>query len=261
MFPETFDKKQYIAWHESYFKNDTNLLEKIEGLRETLKTNLKNDLKFIAELLYYLIPSYNKEYKLHYETDLDFHIPLADIDDYDKKMNKQYDLLFKSTDSIINKLWRKNKENKSVEIANINVEITDLVRTEITCSTLFACSFIAKRLVLERINLPNDYRLKQQLDEKVESIDFEPEMKMASGYFAYHGVIKLKNSISIEIQIYSTLMAKWRRLSHKLYEKVRLNPIYKHDYGTSESRLISLGHLLHLAECEIEWIEKQMKNK
>ncbi len=257
MYPETFNKEDYIAWHEQKIPDDTKLVKKIDDKREELKKELKEELEFLAELLYYVVPACKKEYKIHFETEFEFNIPLKNA--LTDNSSKRYDLLFKSTDSILNKLWRKNKKEPSVNLSNLTLEITDIVRTEITCSTLAACGFIAKRLELENINLPEDYHLNEKLSKMVESISFEPEMKMASGYFAYHGLVKLKSNVTVEIQIYSTLMANWRKLSHKLYEKVRLKPIDKHEFGTSESRLISLGHLLHLAECEVERLEKEIK--
>lgn len=257
MFPEIYNNENYIAWHESYFPDDNNLNSRINELRESLKKDLREDLEFITELLYYIVPSCNKEYNIHFDANFEYSIPLREA--LSDSSNKKYELLFKSTESIINKLWRKNKKEHSVCFKNITFEMTDLVRTEIVCSTLSACEFISKRLKLENINLPADYHLKKKLEEKVVNITFEPEMKMASGYFAYHGLVELKSGISIEIQIHSSLMANWRKLSHKLYERVRLNPIEKHDFGPSESRLISLGHLLHLAECEVERLEREIK--
>lgn len=82
---------------------------------------------------------------------------------------------------------------------------------------------------------------------------------MASGYFAYHGLIKFKSGLLVELQIYSSLTNNWRKLSHKLYEKVRLNPKKNIDFGTSEARLISLGHLFHLVECELKRLEEEIK--
>lgn len=257
MYPQTFDKATYIAWHENKFPEDSKLENKLDALRKDLVKDLREDLKFLADLLYYLIPACNNEYKIQHNTEFQFQIPLVSI--LDEPSSLQYELIFKSTDSIINKMWRKNKEEETLNLGNITQNINDLVRTEVICSTLAACEFISKRLALKNINLPPDYHLKQTLDEKVHDIIFEPEMKMSSGYFAYHGLAKLKNGISIEIQIYSALTSNWRKLSHKLYDKVRLKPIEKHDFGTSESRLISLGHLLHLAECEVERLEKEIQ--
>jgi ppGpp synthetase/RelA/SpoT-type nucleotidyltranferase len=84
-------------------------------------------------------------------------------------------------------------------------------------------------------------------------------MKMASGYFAYHGQVDFASGLIIEIQIYSSLMKSWRKLSHKLYEKARVRTKAKQlDYGTTETRLISLGHLLHLAECELTRLDNEL---
>jgi hypothetical protein len=61
--------------------------------------------------------------------------------------------------------------------------------------------------------------------------------------------------------MYSALMSEWRKLSHLLYERVRLEPIPQHEFGSKESRLISLGHALHLAECEIQRLRQELEKK
>jgi ppGpp synthetase/RelA/SpoT-type nucleotidyltranferase len=257
MFPNPYDKQLYIKWHETKFKNDAPLVAKLEVFRESLKSSTLEDLEFLGELLYYIIPLCKKEYKIQTGLEFEYSIPLKDA--LKQKEGLQYDFLFKSTDSIINKLWRKNKTEESVNLSNIKHSINDLVRTEVICSSLAVCNFISQRLITDNINLPSDYKLTKKLKEKIISIDFEPEMKMASGYFAYHGSIKFTSGLIVELQIYSSLTNTWRKLSHKLYEKVRLRPINNIDFGTSEARLISLGHLLHLAECEAQRLEKEIK--
>ena len=256
MFPNEFNKVSYIDWHKNHFSED-DLENKIDAQRESLKTTSVEDLEFLGELLYYVLPLCKKEYNTSKEVDFEYQIPLKDA--LKERQSQRYDWLFKSTESIINKLWRKNKTNPTVNLASIPVEITDLVRTEIVCSSLAACHFVSKRLILKNINLPSDYELKERLDKKIESIEFEPEMKMAAGYFAYHGAIKFKSGLQVELQVYSSLTNNWRKLSHKLYERVRLTPSKSIDFGTSEARLISLGHLLHLAECEVQRLEEEIK--
>jgi ppGpp synthetase/RelA/SpoT-type nucleotidyltranferase len=86
-------------------------------------------------------------------------------------------------------------------------------------------------------------------------------MKMASGYFAYHGLIRFSSGHVVEVQIYSALMSEWRKLSHLLYERVRVEPITQHEFGSKETRLISLGHALHLAECEIQRLSHEIDRK
>ena len=84
-------------------------------------------------------------------------------------------------------------------------------------------------------------------------------MKMASGYFAYHILITFSDNIIIEVQIFSSIIKKWRELSHTLYEITRVNQLNP-EFGSKESRLISLGHLFHLAECEIERLQQEFNN-
>lgn len=256
MFPKEYNKSTYVDWHKEHFLEE-DLETKIETQREVMKIKSRDDLEFLGELLYYVLPLCKKEYFTSKDVDFEYQIPMKDA--LKEKQNPRYDFLFKSTESIINKLWRRNKDNPIVKLDNISNEITDLVRTEIVCSSLAACHFVSKRLILKNINLPEDYYLKKQLDEKIELIEFEPEMKMAAGYFAYHGVIKFKSGLQVELQVYSSLTNNWRKLSHKLYERVRLNPLKSIDFGTSEARLISLGHLLHLAECEVQRLEDEIK--
>ena len=52
-------------------------------------------------------------------------------------------------------------------------------------------------------------------------------------------------------------MMQWRKLSHALYELARVKPIEKHEFNSKESRLISLGHLLHLAECQLQTLREE----
>ena len=174
--------------------------------------------------------------------------------------SESYERLFKSWVSIINKLWRKNngkKQKECVTLSNIKTEISDLIRTEIIGETLYSCQFLALRLERKCIHDP---ALLKDYDEIVKKIAVEPEMKMSSGYFAYHVMFYFKSGNILEVQIYSSMMKKWRDLSHHLYEIVRLNPTNKPEFGTTESRMISLGHLLHLAECEIDRLQKELPN-
>jgi ppGpp synthetase/RelA/SpoT-type nucleotidyltranferase len=106
-----------------------------------------------------------------------------------------------------------------------------------------------------------DEQIKAEYQNRVISTSFEPEMKMASGYFAYHGLVCFKSGFIVEVQIYSALMSEWRKLSHLLYERVRLEPIAQYEFGSPESRLVSLGHALHLAECEIMRLHQEIEKK
>jgi len=256
-YPRKYDKAEYIAWHENKYKRDKGLEKKLELFRDELKESSMNDLIFISNIIQSVSSMAANEFKVQHGVYLETEFPLLKILTT-KKATIEYDLLFKSTDSIINKLWRKNKEGDDVELSNIKEHITDLVRTEIITPTLDTCRFLAARLERHNIYFP-DKKQEQEFKDKIRNISFEPEMKMASGYFAYHGQVEFINGLIIEIQIYSGLMKSWRKLSHRLYEKVRVRTTEKQlDYGTTETRMISLGHLLHLAECELTRLDNEL---
>lgn len=257
-FPNKFDKFEYIVWHEAKFKNDKNLEQKLEQFRVKLKEIAHADLEFISNIIQSVSSIASIEFRIQHGVALETDLPLMKIL-IDKKTYKlEYDLLFKSVDSIINKLWRKNKQGDEVQISNIQEHITDLVRTEIITPTLDSCQFLAERLQRHNIYFP-DKKQEKEFKDKMKSISFEPEMKMASGYFAYHGQVEFSSGLIIEVQIYSSLMKSWRKLSHKLYEKARVRTKEKQlDYGMTETRLISLGHLLHLAECELTRLDNEL---
>lgn len=257
-YPNKFDKYEYISWHEARFTSDNELEQQLADLRNHIKETAVPDLEFISNIIQSVTSIASNEFKIQYgvllEADLPFIKTLVDR----KSNNLEYDYLFKSIDSIINKLWRKNKQGEEVQLSNIQEHVTDLVRTEIITPTLESCKFLAERLQRENIYFP-DKKQEAEFRQKVKSISFEPEMKMASGYFAYHGQVDFTSGLIIEVQIYSSLMKSWRKLSHKLYEKARVRTKEKQlDYGTTETRLISLGHLLHLAECELTRLDKEL---
>jgi ppGpp synthetase/RelA/SpoT-type nucleotidyltranferase len=104
-----------------------------------------------------------------------------------------------------------------------------------------------------------DPGVRKAFNGSIASIHFGPEMKMESGYFAYHGLVRFKSGLVVEVQIYSELMRQWRRLSHSLYERARVEGIQKYEFNSKESRLISLGHLLHLAECQLEQLGQEYR--
>ena len=86
-------------------------------------------------------------------------------------------------------------------------------------------------------------------------------MKMESGYFAYHGEVRFRTGLIVEVQIYSELMRQWRRLSHVHYELARVESKQRHEFNSKESRLVSLGHLLHVAECELQQLAEEFRQR
>ncbi len=257
-FPNKYNKLEYITWHEAKFNADRDLERKIEEYRSQLKVSAQADLEFISNIIQSVTSIASNEFRIQHGIVLEADLPLMRILISRKTSSLEYDLLFKSSDSIINKLWRKNKQGNEVQLSNIQEHITDLVRTEIVTPTLDSCQFLAERLQRHNIYFP-EKKQEKEFKERVKSISFEPEMKMASGYFAYHGNVEFHSGLIIEIQIYSSLMKSWRKLSHKLYEKARVRTKEMQlDYGTTETRMISLGHLLHLAECELTRLNNEL---
>lgn len=260
IYPAQYDQREYIKWHEEKFPDDSSLLEKLEMRRNELQTQSQEKLKLIGQVLEYGFSYCTSEYKTSKEVAVTYDSPLLKCVQKQSLMGSEYKNLFKTVPSIVNKLWRKNKECETVNLSNIHQNIYDLIRTEIVSPTLDAASFLAKRLDSKNLNIQS-MGLKTQYIKNIESITFEPEMKMDSGYFAYHGLVKFRDGITVELQIYSILLKTWRNLSHKLYDKVRIEGSGQYDFGSTESRLISLGHLLHLAECEILRLEEEMCSK
>jgi ppGpp synthetase/RelA/SpoT-type nucleotidyltranferase len=249
-YPERFDATTYSDWHGATFPADSPLKEKLDNLRDNLIDQCLEPLSALARILTYTANYCLFEYEQHAKTATDYNIHLLEALTPNPG-SLANELLFKSTDSIINKLWRKNnKPVPDIHLGNLRHHIKDLVRTDISATTLDSAAFLATRMNA----LPgiiHDEKIRKSFDEWIESVDFGPEMKMESGYFAYHGSVVFKSGLVAEVQIYSDLMRQWRRLSHHLYERARTIGKLKHEFNSKESRLISLGHLLHLAECEL----------
>jgi len=250
-YPQSYDKEKYISWHVKNFK-DNNLEKNIDNLMKNLKEKAHDNLELLDYVLKYHFKYCKNEYGKQKNIPINYETPLMD-----SLINGSYDDLFKSKESILNKLWRKNKNNQNVNLTNIKRKITDLVRTEVIAPTLDSAKFLAEHLESIGSNIYNK-KLAKKCANKIRKICFEPEMKMESGYFAYHVLIYFKNDIVVELQIYSALMKEWRRLSHKIYEESRGIDEINYKYGTKESKLISLGHLLHLAECQLEQLQNQI---
>jgi ppGpp synthetase/RelA/SpoT-type nucleotidyltranferase len=248
--PKPFTPDTYLAWHDASFPTDAPLRDRLESLRAELAGHSRDLLTALAQIMTYAANYCRREYQLAAKTATDYDISLSKAL-RGKPTSASYDLLFKSTSSIINKLWRKNtKVPPAVHLGNLKDHITDLVRTDIAATTLDSARFLAERMNA----LPgiiHEAKVRKAFDDCIASIRFEPEMKMESGYFAYHGEVRFKNGLIVEVQIYSDLMKQWRRLSHIYYELARVEEKKQHEFNSKESRLISLGHLLHMAECEL----------
>jgi ppGpp synthetase/RelA/SpoT-type nucleotidyltranferase len=254
-FPESFAIDSYSAWHKVSFPGDDPLPTKIDALRKELAANSQDQLTALAQVLTYATNYCRNEYQQEKRNPTDYHFSLSDALGAGTG-SAAYDLLFKSADSIINKLWRKNRGAPVVHLGNIREHLTDLVRTDISATTLDSAAFLARRFNAFP-GIIYESKVRNAFDSLIGAIDFAPEMKMESGYFAYHGLVRFKSGLTVEVQIYSELMRQWRRLSHHLYERARVEGRQKHEFNSKESRLISLGHLLHLAECQLQQLGQE----
>jgi ppGpp synthetase/RelA/SpoT-type nucleotidyltranferase len=263
MKPTPYSAEGYAKWHDSVIKDDRPILDRLKGLRDEMMAKARPDLELLYELLVYMFTYARNEYKRARGQEATYQTPLSELLPTDPAgaASPRYETLFKSITSVVNKMWRKATDRApTVTLANILPSITDLIRTDVRTETLDGAQFLAHRMNDLPDLLYND-DLRAQYAVRVESAFFEPEMKMASGYFAYHGLVRFKSGYIVEVQIYSALMSEWRKLSHQLYERARVEPIPKHEFASPESRLISLGHALHLAECEIQRLRQEIEKR
>lgn len=256
MFPQTYDKEIYIRWHENEFEVGSNLLKSLNEFQEKVadyffdedKKQLLALFQFINEVLRISeIRRNNITYSIHPD------IPTNKI------LFKQRYL--KQQDSIVNKFWRKNKEISNIKTDNFNIQLKDLIRFSIKVDSLMSAETIAKILSDKELLIKHSKDCKEYFEYELEKVEIDNEMKMSSGYFAYHCYFYFKQNFIVEIQIFSELSNFWRKMSHKIYDKVRLQDSQTYKFNDVNSRMISIGHLLYLAECELASIEKEMEDK
>lgn len=254
-FPNPYNFEQYVLWHNQEVEPGSDIITEINSIMEALKQN-RDRFEKLAQLLENLNAVLLRAKQT---ADEDVSSYKCEIQLTTQLSPDQYNSIFKSPESIIDKLWRKNKDTTDFTTSqNIKRNIKDLARSSIIMSTHNFANDFSKAL-------PN-WRQKFELNNiplddfaNITEIKVEQEAKMASGYFAYHADVIYDDGIHVEIQIYSQLNEVWRGLSHKLYEKTRLHQDVEYGHGTSASRLVSLGHLLHLAECEAERLQSDLE--
>lgn len=268
IFPNTFNKDEYINWHQEFFPQDNNFEAKLDSILSNLYTGQLENLRITGQALEVALRVGQREYLNEIRNSIQYQLPMAEkvvgVNESNLLNREDYLNLFKSKSSIIDKLWRKNKREQVVNLDNLTIHLSDIMRTEIIGPSLNSCQFLMRRINIDTIStyIQVNTELLEEFVNTVEEINFEPEMKMDSGYFAYHGEIKFKDGHRLELQIHSELSKSWKKLSHKVYEKNRLGTTEQRlEFSTTHSRLISLGHLLHLAECEFARLEKEIFSK
>jgi ppGpp synthetase/RelA/SpoT-type nucleotidyltranferase len=253
--PAVYDKVAYLEWHNSNVEIGGDLEREVVRIRTELAHGLGESLEQLGQLLVLIKDRTEPECRIQTNSlvtaSIDVCIDNFRSDTYEKK-------LFKSVDSIIEKIWRKNcfSEGNPIKSTDISLRITDLVRTSVICPTLFHAREFALRL-------GNWTKYIQAAEEDsyslIQDIRIDEEAKPSSGYFAYHCKVALVSGNTVEIQIYSSIGEAWRSISHRLYEKSRIGVSPHLVPGSSEARLISLGHLLHLAENELDRLMREIR--
>ncbi|HIF5688375.1 hypothetical protein [Vibrio parahaemolyticus] len=252
-YPKEYSLASYSNWHDENLEKGKLIVEEVDSLLDELKSNNRDRLLKLADLLsrihsFHLLASRVKGEDV---SDCETEIQLQD------RLNQNYDSLFKTRDSVLDKLWRKNKKlrhEERITSETLKENFGDLVRTSIVTSTFTYAENLASSISLWR-DLINELQIDASDYNDIESIDTQQEAKMDNGYFAYHLDVRYKDGLRVEVQIYSKLSEVWRHISHKLYEKIRLGEEVNWGHGAAASRIVSLGHLLHLAECEVQHLK------
>lgn len=258
--PEVYEKSGYLEWHNRFLENGRDLQASVDTLRESLRSGLRDQVEQLGQLLLFIKARTEPECKLMTGglVVASFEININDFtSDEARGINER---LLKSADSIIEKIWRKNRAAAKPYITteNISEHISDLVRTSVVCPTLFHAKEFAKRLKnWEAFTSANEDEWNRF--PKIKNIRVDEEVKAASGYFAYHGLIDFDDGNRVEVQLYSSISQAWRSVSHRLYERSRITGTPYLAPGSSEARLISLGHLLHLAENELDRLMQEIQ--
>lgn len=254
--PNQYSKDSYVHWHQETL-NELDFERKITEYRESLKANSVDNLAVLGQLLLQIKQRTESECEIQFGGYLvgEFDVPTSA---FAPDMNPNlYDLLFKSTESIIEKCWRKNcnRQENFVSLATLSTDITDLIRTSVVCPTLQHARMFTERLRAWKVALPPE-DINTHFSA-IDNVQVDQEAKLASGYFAYHTLVSFVDGTVVEVQFYSLLSSAWRNMSHKLYEKTRIDSSAPLGLGTPEARLISLGHMLYLAEYELSRLTEE----
>ena len=252
-YPETYDKMQYITWHQNEFESGSNILDKIANFSEESTSFLFNDDKKILNGLFQFINESVRIAKIR-RSNINFDIT-PEIPKNQSEFKQRY---LKSENSIINKLWRKNKNQSVVKIDEIRTKLKDLIRFSIKVDSLKSAEILANVFSDRALLSENSETAKEYFKSVLEKIEVDSEMKMSSGYFAYHCYFHFYSQFIIEVQIFSELTNYWRKISHSTYEKARINATNSMKFNDFNSRIISIGHMLYIAECELYNIEKEL---
>jgi ppGpp synthetase/RelA/SpoT-type nucleotidyltranferase len=261
-FPSKFDQAAYLRWHDARFPEDAPLKEKLTGYCAELRTRAPQAyLDAVAQLLSLM--------SSHCATEVDIYSKgllsgaYTPILPTGKRKNAYPDTMFKSVDSIIDKLWRKNRDAISTSdgyatLGNLSSHIHDLMRTSVVAPTFHHARIFAEHFKNWN-KVIKDESAKKKHFSQIREVHVDAEAKLQSGYFAYHCSVSFKDGHAVEVQVYSQLVEAWRRLSHHVYEQTRLGVTSKDAPDSAQTALVSLGHLLHIAETDLERLAESFK--
>jgi len=262
--PEKFEIETFEIWYNKTHGTQIDLIKEVEHIQDQISESFTRkyieddrDMSDWKKLMSFIdnsmeiVRASNKE--LNYSL-----IP-------DKQINNNGDFIrfyMKSTKSIINKMWRKCKDVKpeeSIKIEEIKDKINDLVRFSIRTNTLKFSQNVAE--VFRNIYENPPTHIQSFFKDHISSLNIDEEIKTESGYFAYHIYFKFISGYTVEVQVYSILCDTWRNLSHQIYDTVRDLDKTKYKFNDIKSRVVSIGHLLYLADCELYNLEEENKKK
>lgn len=259
--PQKFSVKGYNDWYNYQFKQNIILHDQVEKLRDELSQKLlKPFMRDGSETnqwyqLRTLVEDVSRELS---NNEIKYEIIPEELGSTPQLFSSNY---VKPTPSIINKMWRITKKEdtlNTIDLSNIKARMKDLVRFSIKTDSLKNSDLLAKEFH-KIIDQKTDKKFKYYWDNILNNVWLDSEMKTQTGYFAYHFYFDLKIGIIVEMQIYSVLSDSWRTLSHKIYESVRDEIEIKYKFNDVHSRVISIGHLLYLADCELYNLELELK--
>jgi len=253
---DTFNAERYIAWHNTNVDVGGDVEKSITELIASVREHIKPFFPDAGELLTMIRQAANAEIMVKEFTAIkdNYELPLNALSG---RNPSEQGALFKSTESTLDKLWRRNRERAGgnyVRVQDIKDNIHDIVRASVICPSLFHA-----RMFSERLAKWDAFRPPERLS-MIEKVHVENEAKLSDGYFAYHALVYFVGfEFPLEIQMYSRITSIWRDMSHIVYESRRTGHKIISRPGEATTRLVSLGHLLHIAECELERLMTELK--
>lgn len=265
-FPDTFSVDHLQIWHSDYFKNKIDIVERTEKYQKKVirffvsKESLirRSNERNCWNELFSCVDSALESKRI--QNDLSKLIFVPDI--LPKSESIFQDNFVKSTNSVLDKYWREVRgllkdKKKPISFGKFLRNINDFVRFSIKADTLAIAEAFSKEIV-QIPKLASNPVIEKFNKMYLADVRVDHELKMASGYFAYHCYFHFKEGFIVEMQIFSELSNYWRKISHHIYEKLRDKPKEDFRFNDVESRMIAMGHLLYLADCELNKIENEL---